>query len=87
MYQRFNTSWILPEDCIQQLVGAIQYYARAVNNKLLVGLSEISQQQFSPTEETNRDMLQLLDYLATYPGDGVNYRSRDTILTLHYDAA
>ena len=28
--------------CIQQLVGAIQYYARAVNNELLVALSELA---------------------------------------------
>ena len=29
---------------IQQLIGAIRYYARAADNKLLVALSEIAQQ-------------------------------------------
>ena len=46
---------------IQQLVGAIQYYARAVDNKLLVALSKLAQQKSSPTKDTNTDMLQLLD--------------------------
>ena len=31
---------------IQKLVGAIQYYDRAVGNKLLVALSELSQKQY-----------------------------------------
>ena len=46
---------------IQQLVRDIRYYSQAVNNKLLVALIEIVQQQSSPTNHTNRDMLQLLD--------------------------
>ena len=46
---------------IQQLVRAIQYYARDVNIKLLVDLSKLAQQQSSPTKDTNMDMLQLLD--------------------------
>ena len=32
-------------------------------------------------------MLQLLDYLATYPDDGINYRARNIILVGHTDAA
>ena len=46
---------------IQQLIGSVRYYARAVDNKLLVALSELGQQQASPTEDTDIDMLQLLD--------------------------
>ena len=72
---------------IQQLIGAIRYYARAVDNKLLVALSDLAQQQASPTEETDIDMLQLLDYLATYPHDGITYRASDMILAGHADAA
>ena len=59
--------------CIQQLVVAIQYYARAVDKKILVALSKIFQQQSSPTEDTNRDMIKLLDYLATYPDNVITY--------------
>ena len=73
--------------CIQQLVRAICYYAKAVDNKLLLALSELAKQQSSPTNDTNRDMLQLLDYLATYPNDGITYRASDMILAGHADAA
>ena len=72
---------------IEQLIGAIRYYARAVDNKLLVVLSKLVQQQSSPTKDTNTDMLQLLDYLATYLDDGITYRASDMILAVHYDAA
>ena len=72
---------------IQQLVGAIRYYARAVDNKLLVALSEFSQQQSSTTNDTNIDMLQLLDYLTTYTDDVITYRTSYMILVGHADAA
>ena len=71
---------------IQQLVGAICYYARDIDNKLLVALIKLAQQQSSPTDYANRDMLQLLDYLATYPNNGINYRSRNMILAGHVDS-
>ena len=53
----------------------------------MVALSELAQQESSPTNDTNRDMLQLLDYLATYPDDGITYRAINMILARHDDAA
>ncbi len=50
---------------IQGIIGALLYYAHAVNNKLLVTLSTLSFQQATATEATNVAMNQLLDYLAT----------------------
>ena len=41
------------------------YYARAVDNKLLVGLSAIGAQQASATQRTNEAIDQILDYCAT----------------------
>ena len=38
---------------VQGIVGALLYYARAVDNKLLVGLSAIGSQQASATQRTN----------------------------------
>ena len=72
---------------IQKLNGAIHYYAPAVNNKLMVALSKLAQKQSSLTDDTNRDILQLLDYLTTYPNDGITYRAIDMILPGHGDAA
>ena len=71
---------------VQGIVGALLYYARAVDNKLLVGLSTIGAQQASATQRTNEAIDQILDYCATYPSDGILYRSSDMVLCAHSDA-
>ena len=52
---------------VQGIVGALLYYAQAVDNKLLVGLSAIGSQQASATQRTKKAIDQILDYCATYP--------------------
>ena len=47
---------------------------RAVNNKLLVALSVIVTQQAATIEDTAAAIEQLLDYVATYPNDGILFR-------------
>ena len=59
---------------------------RAVNNKLLVALSAIGAQKTAATEETAAAIEQLLDYVATYPNDGILFRKSDMALALHIDA-
>ena len=71
---------------IQQIIGAIRYYNQAVNKNLLVALSKFAQQQASPTEDTNSDILQLLYYLATYPNNCITYRDSNMVLAGHVDA-
>ena len=65
---------------VQQIVGALLYYARAVDNKLLVALNAIGMQQSAATEETDKAISQLLDYVATYPNHGTIYRSSGMVL-------
>ena len=72
--------------CVQAIVGALLYYARVLDKKLLVALSTIRGQQAAATEKTNEAINQLLDYCATYPKDGIVYRSRDMIICAHSDA-
>ena len=71
---------------VQTIVGALLWIGRAVNNKLLVALSAIGSQQASTTEDKNKAIHQLLDYCATYPDDGILYRSSAMILAGHSDA-
>ena len=71
---------------IQRIVGALLYYARAVDNKLLVPLSTISSQQAAATANTAAALHQLLDYVATYPADGIVYRASVMRLAAHSDA-
>eukprot|EP00804_Cyclotella_cryptica_P009053 CCRYP_003151-RA/>CCRYP_003151-RA protein AED:0.23 eAED:0.28 QI:0/0/0/1/0/0/3/0/973 len=72
---------------VQGIVGALLYYARAVDNKLLHMLSDIGTEQKSTTCRPNSKINQLLDYCATYPNDGITYRSSDLILSAHSNAA
>ncbi len=56
---------------IQEIVGALLYYARAVDNKLLVALSAIAARQTKATVAMEQAVHLLLDYVATYPNDGI----------------
>ena len=67
-------------------MGELLYIGRAVNNKLLVALSAIGFQQAAATEEMKDAIEQLLDYVATYPDDGILFRKSDMILAAHADA-
>ena len=71
---------------VQMVVGALLYYGRAVDNKLLTALSAIGSQQSKATENTKKAVNMLLDYCATYPNDGITYRSSDMTLCGHSDA-
>ena len=50
---------------LQAIVGALIYYGRAVDNKLLVALSKLGSTQAAATELTKTDLSQILDYLST----------------------
>jgi hypothetical protein len=74
---------------VQEIVGSLLFYAGAVNNTLLVGLSAIASQQASPTQLTNKRCDQLLKYCAINPNDIVRYcyRASNMILNIHSDAS
>ncbi len=72
---------------IQGIIGALLYYARAVDNKLLATLSAISSQQAHATANTAKAVHQLLDYVTTYPSDGITYRASSMVLAAHSDAS
>ena len=58
---------------VQSIVGALLYYGRAVDNKLLVALSDLGSTQAAATDLTKTNLRQFLDYLSTYPDDGIIY--------------
>ena len=59
---------------------------RAFNNKILVALSAIGEQQSAATEETADTIEQLLDYVATYSDNGILFLKSDIILEAHAEA-
>jgi hypothetical protein len=72
--------------CIQDIVILLLYYAPAVDNKLLVALSAIAVQQSCATVATEGPVHLLLDYVDTYPSDGIIYLAIDMVLCAHSDA-
>ena len=72
---------------IQQIVGAVLYYARAINDTALVSLSTISSEQTEATVATDDKANQLLAYLATHPNATVRYYTSDMVLNIHSDAS
>ena len=72
---------------IQQIVGAIMYYARAVDITTLVALSAIAAEQTVATELTEDKVHHLLDYLATHHDATIRYTASDMILNIHSDAS
>ena len=71
----------------QGVIGSLLYYARAVDNKLLMTLSSIAATQASATENTRAEINKLLNYCATYPNDGITYRASSMVLAAHSDAS
>jgi hypothetical protein len=72
---------------IQQVIGGILYYARAVDLTVLPALSAIASDQAKATEATEAHVKQLLDYLTTHPMATIRYHRSDMILNIHSDAS
>ena len=55
----------------------------AVDNNLPVALIDLASTQAAATEITKTDLSQLLDYLSTYPDNGILYQSSAMIISAH----
>ena len=72
---------------IQQVIGCILYYARAVDPTMLVTLSTLASQQSKGTAHTADAITQLLNYCATHPDAEIRYVASDMLLKIHSDAS
>ena len=72
---------------IQQIVGIFLYYARAIDDTILVALNSISTIQSKPTQDTLLKVNHLSDYLATNPDYEVMYKASNIILHVDSDTA
>jgi hypothetical protein len=63
------------------------YYARAVDQTVLMPLNDIATEQTKATGKTQASTNQLLDYLATHPDATIRYHASDMILHIHSDAS
>jgi hypothetical protein len=72
---------------IQQVVGSLLYYARAIDMTILHALSDIASTQANPTQKTLDKTNQLLDYMHSHQNAVVRYSASDMILNVHSDAS
>ena len=72
---------------LQEVIGTLLYYARAIDSTLLVPLGTLASAQSNGTEATARAVTQLLNYCATHPNATVRYHASDMILHVHSDAS
>ena len=72
---------------IQQIVGRILYYARAVDMTVLAALSTIAIDQTKATKRTMERCIQLRDYLASNQEAKVRFHASDMVLNIHSDAS
>jgi hypothetical protein len=72
---------------IQQVCGKFLFLGRAVDSTLLCPISAIALQSSKPTEDTMRQTLQLLDYLATQEDAVLFYHASDMVLAVHSNAS
>jgi hypothetical protein len=71
---------------VQQIVGSILYYARAVDMTVLMALSSIAVEQTKATERTLEKCTQLLDYLPGHADAKTRFHKSDMIMNIHSDA-
>jgi hypothetical protein len=76
---------LLAEDktFIQQVLGVLLYYGRAVDATILVALSSIASMQAAPTELTMKLIKMLLDYVATNPDAILTYKKSIVLIFIN----
>jgi hypothetical protein len=72
---------------IQEILGTLLYYARAVDSTMLATIRTIATQQASATKQTMKAIVQLLNYCATHPDAVVRYSANDMVLHVESDAS
>ena len=68
---------------IQQVSGKLLFYARAIDNNLLMGLNTIASQQENAMTRTSALLTHLLNFCATYPDAILTFNASDMILHIH----
>ncbi len=68
---------------IQQVCGKFLFLSRAVDSTILCPISAIASQSSKPSEDTMRQTLQLLNYLAMQEDSLLSYYASNMVLAVH----
>ena len=72
---------------LQQIIGVLLYYARMIDNTLLVALGTLASQQSKAREATLSAVTRLFNYCATHPNAIIRFKASDMILHIISDAS
>jgi hypothetical protein len=72
---------------LQQLTGALLYYARAVDPTLIMPINVLASEQSRATADTADKVIKLLNYCNTHPETKIRYHESDMIIYIHSDAS
>jgi hypothetical protein len=72
---------------IQQVVGVMLYYARAIDCTMLCAVNRIASRQATPTQDLLRDTYHLLYYAQTWPNATITFRPSNMKLRINSDAS
>ena len=81
----FTKTFPTPSQNHPKQVGTLLYYCRAIDNTLMVALSNISSEKIRATDKTQQAIHQLIDYCATNPNAIVRFHACDMRLKIHSD--
>jgi hypothetical protein len=69
---------------IQEVIGTLLYYARAIDNSMLSAIGTIASQQAKGTKQA---IVKLLNYAASHPSATIRYVTSDMVLHIESDAS
>jgi hypothetical protein len=72
---------------LQEIIGTLLFYARAVDYTILTAVSHVSSRQAKPTQEVMNDAFRILQYVASYPAHKLVFKACDMQLRGHSDAS
>jgi hypothetical protein len=72
---------------IQEILGVLLYYARAIDSTLLVALGLLASEQTTASERTLQRITHLLNYCATHPEAAIRFNKSDMVLHVESDAS
>ena len=72
---------------VQEILGTLLYYARAVDPTMLTAIGTLASQQAKGTKATMQAIVHLLNYCATHPSATIRYIASDMVLHVESDAS
>jgi hypothetical protein len=72
---------------LQKIIGTFLYYARAIDNTMLVALGSLAAVQANGTQQTASACTKLLNYATTHPDATIRHKASNMVLHIHSDAS